>query len=79
MNKKRIKQVDSFKAITETGETIIIFVHQEFIIVDSFGEPSQEIPGIKILSSSISKHVNVISDNQYEILGATKPILATKV
>ena len=69
MVKKKLKLIDSFKTITESGEIVTIFVHQEFTITGEFADwwIPQETPGNEKLSSSIGGDVNMINENQYEI------------
>jgi hypothetical protein len=74
MNKKKIKLIESFKAINETGKVFTIYVNQEFNIAEEFMAEPQEIPGIMSLRTSDGKHVNKIDENTYEILGNTEII-----
>ena len=72
MVKKKLKLIDSFKTITESGKIVTIFVHQEFFITGEFtdGGIPQETPGNEKLSSSIGGYLNMINENQYEILSS---------
>ena len=70
MTKKKIKLIDQFKAISETGKIFTLLVRQEFLVPDSFEGYGKEIPGFKTISTSTGQHVNRIDDAHYEIVAS---------
>jgi len=74
MEKKIIKEIERFKASSDSGEIFTIIITQEFIIAEEFQSPPQEIPGLKTAKTPNGHLLNYKNDNHFEIV-ATGEIL----
>ncbi len=70
MNKKIIKEIERFKASSDSGEIFTIVVTQEFIITEAFQSPPHEIPGLKSAKTTNGNFLNYKNDNQFEIVAS---------
>lgn len=74
MDKKIIKEIERFKALSDSGEIFTIVVTQEFIIAEEFQSSPHVIPGLKSAQTTNGHFLNHKNDNQFEIV-ATGEIL----
>jgi hypothetical protein len=79
MNKKKIKQIDSFKVITDSGKLNTVYAYQEFYIAEEFGQAPKEIPGIISYRTRDGKGVNQIDQNTYQLLDGVEVVIAKKI
>lgn len=68
MSVKKIKEIDSFPAFTDTGTEYRIFQYQEYIDASTAQKPNATIPGLKFMETSDGFHVNYLDDNTYQIV-----------
>ena len=66
MNERLVEQFD---AHVTSGNTVRLYVYQDFIDAGSYDNPNATIPGLKRLVTAEGKHVNYVDDNTFKIVG----------
>ena len=80
MNKTKTRQIDSFKAISESGEIVTISIDQIFTLVEEFGKPTAtEVPTGKKIRCSVGMGLNQLDDERYEIFTNKGNLIATRI